>query len=1039
MQVQQFRQSSLTSLLTRYLTPLLVLVAIIAISGIAHAQPFISGVTATATSSQVFQASVLTNDNGLTEVSPGSGVYQLLANAYAYGGAEWNSGYTFYGPDENPYVQFDLGATYPVGGFRVWNFNEVNGYTFRGFREVTVQTSLDGTTWKSVAQRFVFAKAPGVDTYVGEEYEFKYPVTARYIRFICDSTHRFFAGRELAGLGKVRFRACGRAVTPPSTGGIFPSDSGVINIKLPPYNAVGDGIADDSDALQKAINDWQGSRQIIYLPAGTYKVTRSIKLASFVGFGFTNLRGESMSRTKIVLADNTFTDPNNPQPVLSAASNRSGSFVSADWFNNNFGFFTINVGSGNPGAVGLQFYANNAGSVRNVTFTSNDGGGKIGLDLGYDDQNGPLLAKNITVNGYGIGVNAGYSVNSQVLENITINSPSGVGIRNGGQCLSIRNYTFTGAVTALDSAGFAVLVGANFTYTGGSATPAIINNEGLFARSVTARNFSPSIQNNFGGTPNATNVSIGEYVSHPILSQFSTRLKSLRLAIKSTPDAPLDALSKWANVRNFRLVSDPDDTLAVQRAIDSGATTVYFPSQGTYYIDKVYLRGAARRIVGMQASISRSAVGGGFQIEEGTPTTVWIDQVGGFNNRLVVNNKSSRTFVGRDLQDPSFTLTGTGETFLENVSTEPITLNPGQKLWARQLNIEGSQTKIVNNGGTFWALGFKSEAGGTLIATTGGGKSELLGGLYYSQTSGAAPMFTSVDSSVSLSIAEVNFAFDPFQLIVQETRGGVTRTLGKSDVPQRRFVPGSMLPLYVGYYDATFLAPPYNIQAMGGASQIALTWDVAPGATSYIIRRATTVGGTYSTIATVTTNSYVNTGLTPGTTYYYKLTAIYPTGTSAASSPVSATANVAYRINSGGGAIGAFSSDAYFVGGNTAGNGNPIDTSGVTNPAPPVVYQSERWGNFSYNLTGLTAGASYKLRLHFAEIFFSNAGRRVFSVAINGAPALTNFDIIAAVGAPNKAVVREFTTTADATGKITLNFTATVDAAKISGIEVSLP
>src|SRR5712692_909909 len=53
------------------------------------------------------------------------------------------------------------------------------------------------------------------------------------------------------------------------------------------------------------------------------------------------------------------------------------------------------------------------------------------------------------------------------------------------------------------------------------------------------------------------------------------------------------------------------------------------------------------------------------------------------------------------------------------------------------------------------------------------------------------------------------------------------------------------------------------------------------------------------------------------------------------------------------------------------------------------------------------------------------------------ARVLTNFDIIAAAGAANKAIVQEFTTTATSTGTIGISFTVgTADAPKISGIEI---
>ncbi len=151
--------------------------------------------------------------------------------------------------------------------------------------------------------------------------------------------------------------------------------------------------------------------------------------------------------------------------------------------------------------------------------------------------------------------------------------------------------------------------------------------------------------------------------------------------------------------------------------------------------------------------------------------------------------------------------------------------------------------------------------------------------------------------------------------------------------------------------------------------------------------------------------------------------------------PVPAAAIVS--ISSGGGGSGAFSADSEVSGGSTDTVNDHIDTSGVQNPAPEAVYQSERWGEFSYHLTGFTANGTYTVRLHFAETYFKNPGQRIFNVLINGQQVLTNFDIIASVGAPDKALVQTFTTTADGSGMITIDYrNGAQNNAKSSGIEV---
>ena len=244
-----------------------------------------------------------------------------------------------------------------------------------------------------------------------------------------------------------------------------------------------------------------------------------------------------------------------------------------------------------------------------------------------------------------------------------------------------------------------------------------------------------------------------------------------------------------------------------------------------------------------------------------------------------------------------------------------------------------------------------------------------------------------------------------------------------------------MLPL-------VFPSAPAVLTAQNGNAQVTLTWSAVTGAadvTSYNVMRATVSDGPYLTIATnVGHISYTDTGVTNNTTYYYVVSAVNSLGVSANSPEASALAAVTYAVNSGGGAAGTFSADAYFSGGSTSSTSAAIDTSGVTNPAPQAVYQAERWGNNTYTFPNLNPGRNYVVRLHFAEIFFTAAGKRQFNVLLNGTQVLTNYDIFADAGTNNKAVIKEYTVAANGSGQIVVQYVNIPgeDNAKSSGIEV---
>ena len=80
---------------------------------------------------------------------------------------------------------------------------------------------------------------------------------------------------------------------------------------------------------------------------------------------------------------------------------------------------------------------------------------------------------------------------------------------------------------------------------------------------------------------------------------------------------------------------------------------------------------------------------------------------------------------------------------------------------------------------------------------------------------------------------------------------------------------------------------PTGLAAIPGNNQVGLTWDFSPGATNYNVKRSTTNGGPYSTIASPATISYTDTTAVNGTTYYYVVSAVNGGGQSANSSQVS--------------------------------------------------------------------------------------------------------------------------------------------------------
>ncbi len=258
--------------------------------------------------------------------------------------------------------------------------------------------------------------------------------------------------------------------------------------------------------------------------------------------------------------------------------------------------------------------------------------------------------------------------------------------------------------------------------------------------------------------------------------------------------------------------------------------------------------------------------------------------------------------------------------------------------------------------------------------------------------------------------------------------------------------PGEMQVDYVRVYDdtppVTAPDPPTGLVASPGNAKVFLSWDASTsGATGYRVKRAQLTGGPYTLIGSTATNSFTDTGVANCASYFYVVSATNSVGESANSSEASvALGGFALAVNSGGSAAGRFSADTNVTGGTVAApSAAAVNTNGLVNPAPQAVYQTERYGNFTYTFSGLTSGAVYVVRLHFAEFYWTNVGQRRFNVSINGSQVLTNFDIIAATGGQNIATIREFTVTANPSGQIVIAYTTVTDNAKSSGIEIIAP
>jgi len=230
-----------------------------------------------------------------------------------------------------------------------------------------------------------------------------------------------------------------------------------------------------------------------------------------------------------------------------------------------------------------------------LNIVSQDGSGFMGLDLGHHDMNGPLLVKNVRVKGFRTGVGTAHSVTSQTFEHVLVEDSGVCGFSNDGQSVSIRKLTVRGAPLAVRNRGngFMVLLDSELKSAGSNQSAAVESSAPLFVRDLTTKGFATAIRSTRGQAP--AGKSVKEFVSEPVLNLFPSEAKSLRLPVKEAPAPRSDPVDQWVSVMKFH--KGGEDISPAPGAIDSGATTVYFPRAPTRLAPPLKVRGKVRRLV----------------------------------------------------------------------------------------------------------------------------------------------------------------------------------------------------------------------------------------------------------------------------------------------------------------------------------------------------------------------------------------------------------------------------------------------------------
>lgn len=655
----------------------------------------------------------------------------------------------------------------------------------------------------------------------------------------------------------------------------YPSDAGVLNVKTTVgCGAVGNGVADDTTAIQnciyKAANEVSPGvhHSIIYFPSGTYLVSSTLLWQGSPGTWFAHIQfqGQNSNTTTIKLTSGKYTSTS-CQPLYAGTGTmcpaviqtaNSGNFeFGENGYQNDVRDLTIDT-TGNAGAIAIAWQCSNEGILRNVII---QGGGMVGIgQFGVGGSGpGPCMMENVSVaSGYQYDFAITALEVSVTMEHIDLTGATIAAVANVSNNIAARDLEITtsGSVPAVinsTNGNFAVI---SSTWTGsGAATAALLNSGFVYARAITTSGYTSAIN----GVPGAN---VSEYVSFGVTTLFTgSASTSLGLAINETPPLINDNnFSNWANVETFGAAcGSGDSTTAIQNALNSGHSTVYFPQACIYTFGTINVPTGVTRVLGFYSSLHGTLINlngtSGSYVEF---RQFGVDQMISMN----VHNNQTVPLVMRDIQASGAlvydSVGSNGKTlYMDNFDSDgQVNIESGVSAWGRQVDIEAAgQPYLYNHGGTLWVLGFKTEGAsdtGTGIIYATGGQTEVIG--VFNSTFPTNTAMKSVNASISVAGASMA---DPSTMI-SETRSSTTHSLAPNGARSNDYIG-----LWIGW---TGGPPPANCSGGGpgsGATCVQFTRGFDQTGSSFSTIAATYPASLTATNLLVVSCMYFNTASQP--------------------------------------------------------------------------------------------------------------------------------------------------------------------------------
>jgi hypothetical protein len=623
-------------------------------------------------------------------------------------------------------------------------------------------------------------------------------------------------------------------------GARFPPDSGVIDVR--DYGAIADDGLDDWAAFRAAQLDSAHVGRVMHVPDGAWDLSAPLKAQNAAGLWVANWVVHCQSRAavlRIMPGSAAFQNASAPQGLLvfgSTNGNAPSSVASGggdEGFRNSVYNCTIDRGTTNPGAHGIDWVCSNRGVVRGVRVI---GGGRDAISMARAYP-GPCLIADSDLEGGARGLHMTQVQYGLTLRAVRMLGQTVRGIDASANLIHAEDVHIApaGAVAAISmTSPGAQLTCIRCTFGGGAASRSAIElgaDTKAFVRdsSAVGSAYASLLKQGAAVVPG---IEQSEWVSHAAIPPGAT---SLRL-----PELPPPAVfesedpADWASPTHYGCAAGDtlDDLACAQQAADSGRPVLYFASVAAPLVPRWRFSGtldipcSVRRIVGLETiPVAHTGRPAGLPLLRFDAGCSWSDvtTVEGFWGQADlaggawIEHRDARTLYVRDLQGSTVNrgvaqLPGAGRLFLENVAIRTVEI--AGDAWAWQLNLEGIQSgpgSFVASGGRLRALGVKTEGlalgGAPTLQVQPGAAAELLGGLYMPCVglNPGLPQLGFLVEDGDFSASWTNWCSvtsktaATWAVQVRATQDGVTTEVRADDLPSH--VPGMgwkvLAPLYV--------------------------------------------------------------------------------------------------------------------------------------------------------------------------------------------------------------------------------------------------